>query len=147
MGDNLQKFATSTVDPKLHEWLMERVYYVGGEFHDPGLYTRAWRRCWRRSTRTATPRAITFFTLPPAPRFLATSSNIWARPRLACEKDGHWRRVVFEKPFGNDLESAKALNRQVSKVLTERQIFRIDHYLGKETVQNILGFPFQQRHL
>ncbi|HXO38023.1 MAG TPA: glucose-6-phosphate dehydrogenase, partial [Candidatus Acidoferrum sp.] len=57
-------------------------------------------------------------------------------------KDGHWRRVVFEKPFGNDLESAKALNRQVSKVLTEKQIFRIDHYLGKETVQNILVFRF-----
>ncbi|HJX82873.1 MAG TPA: glucose-6-phosphate dehydrogenase, partial [Candidatus Angelobacter sp.] len=61
---------------------------------------------------------------------------------LACEKDGHWRRVVFEKPFGNDLESAKALNVQVRKVLTESQIYRIDHYLGKETVQNILVFRF-----
>ena len=50
--------------------------------------------------------------------------------------------MVFEKPFGNDLGSAKALNRQVSKVLSERQIFRIDHYLGKETVQNILVFRF-----
>jgi glucose-6-phosphate 1-dehydrogenase len=61
---------------------------------------------------------------------------------LACEKDGHWRRVVFEKPFGHDLESARALNRQVRKVLAEHQIYRIDHYLGKETVQNILVFRF-----
>ncbi len=61
---------------------------------------------------------------------------------LATEKDGHWRRVVFEKPFGNDLQSAKDLNLQVKKVLEESQIFRIDHYLGKETVQNILVFRF-----
>ena len=99
-------------------------------------------RPWLRSTRTCNTRAIIFFISPPAQLFLATSSTIWARLELACEKDGHWRRVVFEKPFGNDLESAKALNRQVSKVLTEQQIFRIDHYLGKETVQNILVFRF-----
>ena len=61
---------------------------------------------------------------------------------LVCEKNRQWRRVVFEKPFGNDLESAKALNRQVRKVLKEDQIYRIDHYLGKETVQNILVFRF-----
>src|SRR5437868_8339871 len=58
------------------------------------------------------------------------------------EKDGYWRRVIVEKPFGHDLESAKALNQQLLKVAKEHQIFRIDHYLGKETVQNILAFRF-----
>src|SRR5438094_4458613 len=58
------------------------------------------------------------------------------------EKNGYWRRVIVEKPFGRDLESAKALNQQLLKVAKEHQIYRIDHYLGKETVQNILAFRF-----
>ena len=78
MGDNLDKFATGTVDPKLRDWMMERVYYVGGEFQDPALYTRVGQRS-PMSTRTATRRAITFFISPPARLFLATSSIIWAR--------------------------------------------------------------------
>jgi glucose-6-phosphate 1-dehydrogenase len=61
---------------------------------------------------------------------------------LASEQDGRWRRVVIEKPFGHDLDSARALNREIMQVLREAQIYRIDHYLGKETVQNILAFRF-----
>jgi glucose-6-phosphate 1-dehydrogenase len=58
------------------------------------------------------------------------------------ENNPGWRRVIIEKPFGHDLESAKALNQQLLKVISEKQIYRIDHYLGKETVQNILAFRF-----
>ena len=58
------------------------------------------------------------------------------------EENGHWRRVIIEKPFGHDLDSAKALNQQLLKVASECQIYRIDHYLGKETVQNILALRF-----
>ncbi len=61
---------------------------------------------------------------------------------LAQEADGHWRRVIVEKPFGRDLESARALNAEIKQVLGERQIYRIDHYLGKETVQNLIMFRF-----
>ncbi len=61
---------------------------------------------------------------------------------MTAEENGNWRRVVIEKPFGSDLDSAKALNRDIGKVLNEKQIYRIDHYLGKETVQNILVFRF-----
>ena len=64
------------------------------------------------------------------------------RQGLAKESGGAWRRVIIEKPFGSDLESAKALNREIRTILKERQIYRIDHYLGKETVQNILIFRF-----
>src|SRR5450631_4806972 len=58
------------------------------------------------------------------------------------EENGHWRRVIVEKPFGHDLDSAKALNKQLLQVASEKQIYRIDHYLGKETVQNILALRF-----
>src|SRR6187549_3586428 len=61
---------------------------------------------------------------------------------LGREEDGNWRRFIYEKPFGRDLESAKKLNADLLKILKERQIYRIDHYLGKETVQNILVFRF-----
>ena len=61
---------------------------------------------------------------------------------LVREEEGHWRRVIIEKPFGSDLPSAQALDRDILSVLTESQIYRIDHYLGKETVQNILVFRF-----
>ena len=57
-------------------------------------------------------------------------------------EDHGWRRVIIEKPFGHDYESAIALNKEIRKVLDEKQIYRIDHYLGKETVQNILVFRF-----
>jgi glucose-6-phosphate 1-dehydrogenase len=141
MGENLDKFATGTVDPKLREWMMERVYYVGGEFQDPGLYTRLGQTL-AEVDKNCNTQSNYFFYLATSPTFFGDIVDHLGASELACEKDGHWRRVVFEKPFGNDLESAKALNRQVSKVLTERQIFRIDHYLGKETVQNILVFRF-----
>jgi glucose-6-phosphate 1-dehydrogenase len=58
------------------------------------------------------------------------------------EENSRWRRVIIEKPFGHDLESAHALNTEIKKVLEEKQIYRIDHYLGKETVQNLLAFRF-----
>jgi glucose-6-phosphate 1-dehydrogenase len=61
---------------------------------------------------------------------------------LARESDGRWRRVIVEKPFGTDLASAQQLNRELREVLEEGQIYRIDHYLGKETVQNIMAFRF-----
>src|SRR5258708_4001988 len=141
MGENLQKFATGTVDPKLRDWLLERVYYVSGDFKDSALYTRP-AQALPPIDKNANTQANYFFYLATSPAFFGDIVNRLGESELACEKDGHWRRVVFEKPFGNDLESARALNRQVSKVLTERQIFRIDHYLGKETVQNILVFRF-----
>ena len=61
---------------------------------------------------------------------------------LTGEQGDCWRRVIVEKPFGHDLDSARALNRDLLAVLHETQIYRIDHYLGKETVQNILAFRF-----
>ena len=79
------------------------------------------------------------FYLAIADRFFGTVVEKLGQNGLASEEKG-WRGVVIEKPFGHDLASAEALNRQILKVLDEKQVFRIDHFLGKETVQNIMMF-------
>jgi glucose-6-phosphate 1-dehydrogenase len=82
------------------------------------------------------------FYLAVADRFFGSTIEQIAKAGLAEEANGVWRRVVVEKPFGHDLASAKALNKQILTVLGEPQIYRIDHFLGKETVQNLLAFRF-----
>ena len=77
-----------------------------------------------------------------APSFFGPIVEKLAATGLMEQNNDHWRRVIIEKPFGHDLESAKALNQQLLKLATENQIYRIDHYLGKETVQNIMAFRF-----
>src|SRR5437879_11279570 len=77
-----------------------------------------------------------------APNFFASIVQQLGRAGLSTQGNGRWRRTVIEKPFGTDLESAKTLNRDIKSVLQENQIYRIDHYLGKETVQNIMVFRF-----
>ena len=89
---------------------------------------------------------------PRQPAVLPRDPAVRSSPRLVGQlgrvgldherHDGGWRRVVIEKPFGHDLESAKRLNREVGKVFRESQVYRIDHYLGKETVRNLLVFRF-----
>jgi glucose-6-phosphate 1-dehydrogenase len=141
MGEKLQSFATGALDNDLRDWLLRRLYFVAGEFADPGLYTRLGQTL-AEVDKNHNTHGNYFFYLATSPVFFGDIADHLGASELACEKNGQWRRVVFEKPFGSDLESAKALNRQVSKVLAENQIYRIDHYLGKETVQNILVFRF-----
>jgi glucose-6-phosphate 1-dehydrogenase len=86
--------------------------------------------------------AVFYLALPPG--VFADAAETIAQAGLADETDG-WRRLVIEKPFGTDLTSAIALNEQLKKGWREDQIFRIDHFLGKETVQNILVFRFANR--
>jgi glucose-6-phosphate 1-dehydrogenase len=141
MGEQLQNFATTKVEPELRDWLLRRLYYVRGEFNDPGLYTRLAQALAEVDTKHNT-QGNYFFYLATSPAFFGVIVDNLGVSGLAKQENGHWRRVVFEKPFGSDLDSAKALNQQVRKVLSEDQIYRIDHYLGKETVQNILVFRF-----
>jgi len=82
------------------------------------------------------------FYLSVAPRFYAEAVKQLGHAGLTKAKDGSWVRVIIEKPFGSDLESARLLNKQILEQLKESQIYRIDHYLGKETVQNLLAFRF-----
>jgi glucose-6-phosphate 1-dehydrogenase len=82
------------------------------------------------------------FYLAVAPRFFSAIVKMLGLCCLSKEENGRWARVIVEKPFGHDLASAKQLNQELKQVLTEKQIYRIDHYLGKETVQNVMVFRF-----
>src|SRR4030095_1848419 len=82
------------------------------------------------------------FYLAVADRFFGPIIEQLGRAGLARQSENAWRRVIVEKPFGHDLASAEALNAQILKVLSEDQVYRIDHFLGKETVQNIMVLRF-----
>lgn len=141
MGEQLMRFATDKVDADLRDWLLERLYYVSGEFQDPKAYAKLSQLLTEVDNKHRT-NGNYFFYLATSPAFFGDIVDQLGQAKLVAEKNGQWRRLVFEKPFGSDLESAKELNRKISRILGENQIFRIDHYLGKETVQNILVFRF-----
>jgi glucose-6-phosphate 1-dehydrogenase len=82
-----------------------------------------------------------FYMATPPSAFRPIACQL-GRSRLACEENGSWRRIIIEKPFGTDLASARKLNNDLLDVFDENQLYRIDHYLGKETVQNILVLRF-----
>ncbi|HET9696862.1 MAG TPA: glucose-6-phosphate dehydrogenase [Terriglobales bacterium] len=122
-------------------WFMERLYYMQGAFEDEKTFAALKEKLQQVDAQLHTGGNYLFY-LATAPKFFAKIVQQLGAVGLADEEGGHWRRVVIEKPFGSDLESARALNRNIRSVLHEKQIYRIDHYLGKETVQNILVFRF-----
>ena len=130
-----------TNDPIALEWLHSRLSYERGDFADPNLFIRLRDRLAAVDAASHTEGNYLFY-MATAPKFFAPIVQQLGRAGLSMQENGHWRRVVIEKPFGTDLESAKALNRDIKSVLQENQIYRIDHYLGKETVQNIMVFRF-----
>ena len=140
LRDDMKEFATDGVDPKEWEWLEERLYYMSGDFNDEAMYAQLKSRTEELDKVHQTQGNCSFY-LAAAPQFFAPIIEQLGRVGLTKE-DGHWRRVVIEKPFGRDLESARKLNQEIGSILDEHQIYRIDHYLGKETVQNILVFRF-----
>jgi len=141
VNQDIRQFATSDVDPEIWEWFIRRVYYIAGEFDDPKSYERL-RETLQKADQDHGTRGNYLYYMATAPSFFAEIVNQLEKAGIAAEANGQWRRVIVEKPFGHDLESAVSLNQQLRKVLSEDQIYRIDHYLGKETVQNILAFRF-----
>ena len=104
--------------------------------------TRSWRAALAEIDEQHGTGQNYLFYLATSPKFFCEIVQHLGQSGLSKQEDGHWRRVVIEKPFGQDLESAMALNQNIKAVLSENQIYRIDHYLGKETVQNIMVFRF-----
>src|SRR6202140_1543159 len=123
------------------EWFTQRLYYQRGEFGDPNTYSTVVARLSALDRELQTAGNYMFY-LATSPKFFGQIVQQLGIAGLSHHEDGRWRRVVIEKPFGHDLESAKTLNREIKTVLDENQIYRIDHYLGKETVQNIMVFRF-----
>ncbi|HET9307218.1 MAG TPA: glucose-6-phosphate dehydrogenase [Candidatus Sulfotelmatobacter sp.] len=123
------------------DWLRSRLFYERGDFGDPDTFSKLRDRLAAIDAERQTGGNYLFY-LATAPKFFAPIVQQLGRAELSSQENGRWRRVVIEKPFGQDLESAKTLNRDIKSVLQENQIYRIDHYLGKETVQNIMVFRF-----
>jgi len=141
MRDDMNEFATDKIDEHEWEWLAERLYYLSGDFNEDETYERIKTRV-EELDKEHEARGNYFFYLAAAPDYFAPIVQQLGRAGLTQQDEGHWRRTVIEKPFGRDLQSAQELNREIKQVLNEDQIYRIDHYLGKETVQNILVFRF-----
>ena len=141
ISDGMKDYATGAVDPDLWEWFVRRLYYLCGNFNEKDLYLKL-RDLLEQVDKDHATHGNQFYYLATSPDFFGPIVEQLGANGLLEESNQHWRRVIIEKPFGHDLESAKALNQQLLKVVAEKQIYRIDHYLGKETVQNILAFRF-----
>ena len=140
------EFDPASIDQKAWGWLTERMFYHLGDFEDPASYEALGTLIADIDQKHGTGGNVIFY-LAVADRFFGRVVDELGKAKLVDveAKDGApkpWRRVVIEKPFGHDLGSARDLNARILKVLKEDQIFRIDHFLGKETVQNIMTFRF-----
>ena len=135
---DIRAFGPRPVDAGRTEWLSRRVSYVSGEYDDEVIYRRLYDHL---TAAGAGPQNLLFYLATP-PSLFGPIVEWLASAGLLEESAGAWRRVIIEKPFGRDLDSARALNRRILTVLQESQVYRIDHYLGKETVQNIMALRF-----
>jgi glucose-6-phosphate 1-dehydrogenase len=141
LGAALREFGTEEVLADDWQWFVERMQYLQGEFDDPGVYDELARLIAEAGKAHRIGGNCLFYLATP-PQAFATIVRRLGAAGLVHQAEGKWRRVIIEKPFGTDLLSAQALNREILGVLAESQIYRIDHYLGKETVQNIMVFRF-----
>jgi glucose-6-phosphate 1-dehydrogenase len=116
-----------------------RLHYLSGELDAEDTYRKVDELLEQLASQGASENHLFYFATPPS---LAREIVQGLGKAGLANEDGHWSRIVVEKPFGRDLESAKALNATILEVFKESQVYRIDHYLGKDTVQNILVFRF-----
>jgi glucose-6-phosphate 1-dehydrogenase len=126
--------AHGQLDQDAWSWMADRLDYLSGDFANPETY---------EAIKAKIPEGgnVVFYCATAA-RFFSLIAEQLAHAGLLREEEGTYRRMVVEKPFGHDLASAKALNSALLSVMDEGQIYRIDHYLGKETVQNIMALRF-----
>jgi glucose-6-phosphate 1-dehydrogenase len=137
----LEEFAQA---PEAEAWkdFSSRIFYVHGSTDDPGTFVTLGKRLKEIDQAHGTRgNRLYYLALPPG--IVEQTAEGLGRAGLVCHPDADcWTRMIVEKPFGRDLASARHLNSDLTKVFDERQIFRIDHYLGKETLQNLLVFRF-----
>ncbi len=132
-------------DAGVRDWLAERLYHFRGDISRADTYEALGKELTELDAKLGTAgNAIFYLATPPSlfpvvPKFLAAAG---ALDQAGADGKSGWRRIVIEKPFGKDLESARELNRDLLAVAGEDQIYRIDHYLGKETVQNMMVLRF-----
>jgi glucose-6-phosphate 1-dehydrogenase len=136
------EFTPESIDRNAWDWLLGKMNYLRGDFADDATFKKLGDLLQKAGDNGQTDGNVLFY-LAVADRFFGPVVDKIAGAGLANEQDSkRWRRVIIEKPFGHSLESARALNQRLLKVLREDQIYRIDHFLGKETVQSIMAVRF-----
>jgi glucose-6-phosphate 1-dehydrogenase len=133
--------ASASVDEEVWHSFAQGIFYTAGDINDPAAYKRMSELLEQIDRERGTAGNRVFY-LSVAPDLYGEAISQLGEAGLARPGDGSWARIIIEKPFGSDLESAIKLNQQAASVFDEEQIYRIDHYLGKETVQNLLVFRF-----
>jgi len=133
------------IDEEVWKRLEACLFYLKGDLGDPGAYAAALRRVEEREKARPSPGGrLVYLAVPPSlyVPVIAQLSASGLAPNVPEPQEPRWVRVIVEKPFGRSLATARELNRAVRASLSEHQVYRIDHYLGKETVQNLLVFRF-----
>jgi glucose-6-phosphate 1-dehydrogenase len=143
--DAVRKYARTPFREEVWARLSEGIRFVPGSFDDDGAFDELTSTIEALDQERGTGGNHAFYLSIPPAMFPVVLKQL-ARTGLAAQKGDQWRRVVIEKPFGHDLRSARELNEIVNDVFPEESVFRIDHYLGKETVQNILALRFANNH-
>jgi glucose-6-phosphate 1-dehydrogenase len=138
---SLKEFWGKEPDPKIVGWLVDRTYYQKANFDDKAAFDALRLRIADIAARKGEPGNRLFY-LSVAPEFIATIVHQLGDAKLLEERQDMWSRVIIEKPFGHDEESSITLNADLRKSLEERQIYRIDHFAGKDAVQDLSVFRF-----
>src|SRR4051812_42172464 len=133
--------ASEPFDAAAWSRVADRLDYLKGDLEDPETYKALADRVAETRNGQGGQGGVLFYLATAPALFEIIVQNLGAS-ELLRQAGSAWRRVIIEKPFGHDLASAQALNRAILKVMSEDQIYRIDHFLGKETVQNIMAFRF-----
>ncbi len=139
--DALAEHIPGGLERDITDRLMERLSFIPSDFNNVAAYQTLRTRLAEIDKKLGTGGNYLFY-LATAPGFILTIARQLSAAGFFQDSYPSWRRLVVEKPFGRDLETARALNRELGQLLAEKQIYRIDHYLGKETVQNIMAFRF-----
>ena len=142
LRQSVERFSGQPADATAWPAFASGIDTVAGDYTKPEAFAALRAAISSAEERRATPRNRLFYLAVPPAQFAPILEGLRASGLIHPPNGSPWSRVVIEKPFGRDLASARELNRLVATVLNERQTFRIDHYLGKETVQNILVFRF-----
>ncbi len=141
MAQEVEKHLGASWDRATWDRLSERLHYMQGNIKEEDTYVALCERLTRIDAERDTEGNYLFYLAVP-PSLFGDITRHLGTVGLTAETPDDWRRVIIEKPFGQDVQSAKALNGLLHETLDEEQIYRIDHYLGKETVQNIMVFRF-----
>jgi glucose-6-phosphate 1-dehydrogenase len=137
-----EAYKESATGEKPRKSFLERCFYVAGEYEKQPAFVALAKKIEQLNEKFALPGNTVFYLATPPGLYAEIIEQLAAARMLEESKINGWRRVVIEKPFGRDLNTARELDRNIAKFAPESQIYRIDHYLGKETVQNILMLRF-----